>query len=218
MNRYVSSFLFACSVYIFLIGAIFYFLQTQKYIYKVDEKRVTAVMINVVPKVVKKESLSPKKESKPKEHKKIKKIKKLTKPKKRVKNVLAKKVVAKKPTAKKVISKKAMPQKVQSPTKIEQPKENLAKKRELYFLKIKQELQKHKIYPKMAIKRGVQGISKVTLYLAPDGKLINFRIDGKKIFNKSIEKAIKKTFPFPVKEGLLKENLTLHVNLVYRLF
>lgn len=228
MNRYFSSFLFTCSIYLFFIACIFYFLPTK--IYKLDTKKtVKAIMIKVAPKRIKKE-LKPEKTQKTKRVKKPKKVKKtkIVKKPKRVKNVkkptkikqvkkvkkdIVKTVVTKQPHT----TKKLTTNEKSLPTKLQKQKKSLTTKRDLYFLKLRQKIQKHKIYPKIAVKRGMEGVCKVILHISPKGDLIDYKINGKKIFNRSIKKALKKTFPFPSQKNLFSENITLHVDLVYKL-
>ena len=91
--------------------------------------------------------------------------------------------------------------------------------KQIYFSKIKQTLDKNKIYPRIAVKRAIEGSVKVQFTLTQYGELISFEIlDGQRIFKKSIAKAIQKSFPIKPPSDIFKENLDLFVTLNYKLY
>ena len=190
-----------------------------------ENKKITKQKKVIKPKV--------KKVIKPKVKKVIKpKVKKVIKKKHKQKKVIHKKIVKKKPV-KKVIKKQSKIDKVVKKEPIEpkpivkpivQKKQNGIndKKNELkkqkYYKLIKQTITLHKKYPKKAIRRGIQGFVKVKFIVSTNGELVSIDIiDGKKIFYKSVKKAIKKTFPLPPPKGVFSKNFELEVKLVYRL-
>ena len=208
----------------------------------VKQKTQPKKVIKPKPKKIikKKKIVKPKPKPKPKKiiKKKVIKKKKIIKPKKIIKK---KKIVKLKPIVKKIIKKKVIkkpiekikpkkeqifipkPQvkKVQSKSKIgvnhEDNKQKELKKQQ-YFTLIKQKINDNKKYPKKAVRRGIQGIVKVQFIVSKDGKLLSINIlEGKKVFYKSIKRAIRDSFPInPPKDIFIKQfNVTLKI--VYKL-
>ncbi len=98
-------------------------------------------------------------------------------------------------------------------------KEVIKAKQNIYYTKIKQTIDKNKSYPKVAVRRGIQGDVKINFTISKEGHLLSFKIiDGKKIFLKSITKAIKNSFPIKPPQNLFTSNLDLSVTLQYKLY
>ena len=88
-----------------------------------------------------------------------------------------------------------------------------------YYELIKQAIEKHKVYPKVALRRGIQGEVKIGFTLSKDGDLISYEIiSGDKIFEKSIEKAMKDSFPVPLPQGVFDSNINLSLTILYKMF
>ncbi|MEO1954692.1 MAG: TonB family protein [Campylobacterales bacterium] len=235
MNRYFKSFFLTLFLYIIIIGVCISFLQEHPKVSSKKEqlKKLKVSLVTIVePTVLKKEILKPNKKI-IKQKKVIKpKIKKVIRKKHKQKKVIHKKIVKKKPV-KKVVKKQSKIDKVVKKKPIEpkpivksivQKKQNGIndKKNELkkqkYYKLIKQTITLYKKYPKKAIRRGVQGFVKVKFIVSANGELVSIDIiDGKKIFYKSVKKAIKKTFPLSPPKGVFSKNFELEVKLVYRL-
>jgi len=131
-----------------------------------------------------------------------------------VQKVEAVKKTVVKPPIKKIV-KKVLPEVPQINTQ-EIQRKNLLKKR--YFNDIKTRINKNKSYPKRAIRRGVQGDTKVKFILSSKGELLSFKIlEGKKIFNGSVQKAIKNSFPFLAPQDLFSEDIILTLTIKYTL-
>jgi len=235
MNRYFKSFFLTLFLYITFIGFYIFFLQEHLKVSSQKEqlKKVKVSLVTIVePTVLKKEIIKPNKKI-IKQKKVIKpKVKKVIRKKHKQKKVIHKKIVKKKPV-KKVVKKQSKIDKVVKKEPIEpkpivksivQKKQNGIndKKNELkkqkYYKLIKQTITLYKKYPKKAIRRGIQGFVKVKFIVSANGELVSIDIiDGKKIFYKSVKKAIKKTFPLPPPKSVFSKNFELEVKLVYRL-
>jgi len=88
-----------------------------------------------------------------------------------------------------------------------------------YYTKIKEPINKNKTYPRMAIKRGIEGIVKIKFTISKDGELLSFHIvEGKKVFKKSISEAIKNSFPLTPPKDALISNTSLSLKIDYRLY
>ena len=71
----------------------------------------------------------------------------------------------------------------------------------------------------MAIKRGIEGIVKIKFMISKDGELLSFNIiEGKRVFKKSISKAVKNSFPLTPPKNLLTKNTSLSLMINYRLY
>ena len=182
----------------------------------------------VVKKVVKPKPKKKKiiKKPKPKKKKVVKKkkkkiIKKVVKPKKKKIIEKPKKQIITQKTDENIVKKEdtKTTTKVQSKsavTKIDTNKIRI--EQELYFQKIKARIEKNKKYPKVAIRRHMQGVVKVKFRVSKSGKLLGIDIlNGKKTFYKSVKKAIQKSFPISIKKGIFKKDFDLTLSIVYKL-
>jgi len=71
----------------------------------------------------------------------------------------------------------------------------------------------------VALRRGIQGEVKIGFILSKDGDLISYEIiSGDKIFEKSIEKAMKDSFPVPLPQGVFDSNINLSLTILYKMF
>ena len=183
---------------------------------------------------------------KPKAKKVIKKkIVKKTKPKK-----ISKKKIIKKVTVPKVIKRKAPPKSVPyvAPTHYEtQPiiKKRIAplpnrpkpisipvpvpvqkkqvdngQAKKTFLHNVRQKILTNKKYPKLALRRHIEGSVKVRFDITVNGEVVNIRfINGKTIFHKSIRKTLGRTFPITIpanmqgKLPIYDVSITLHFNI-----
>lgn len=174
-------------------------------------------------KIVKKEKPKQVIKKKPIPKKIVKKLIEKPVEKKIVKKIIKEPIIEKKETVEKVIQ-KTLPKKSNTVKKtvIKQHKTIVKKetpaidtkliklKQKQYYTKIKQTIDKNKSYPRMAVKRGIEGDVKVKFTISEKGELISFNIlDGKRIFKKSIVNAIKSTFPLTPPKGIFTSNLDL---------
>jgi len=88
-----------------------------------------------------------------------------------------------------------------------------------YYTQIKNLINQNKSYPRIAIKRGIEGVVKITFTISTHGELLSFQIvKGKKVFYKSIEQAVKKSFPTIPPKGILEKNTQLSLTIAYKLY
>jgi protein TonB len=156
------------------------------------------------------------------------------------------KIVKKKPKPKKVLPKKKPPKKkakkvepVKEEKPVEKPQEvveekvvqkatstdrnkitqdEIEAKKNLFYSRIKERINRNKIYPKTARRRGIQGEVTVTFFINNSGELIDVRIlDGKKVFKKSALSAIKNSFPIDVPNELKESKFEFNLVIEYRL-
>jgi len=91
-------------------------------------------------------------------------------------------------------------------------------KQDQYYTQIKQTINKNKYYPKVALRRGIQGDVEIQFTISKLGELLSFKIlNGKKIFFKSVTKAIKNSFPLTPQNDVLRSVLNLKLTLQYKL-
>jgi len=132
------------------------------------------------------------------------------------KPVIKKKKKVKKKKTKKKVRKKASKQTTRGAKRTGTAKNNTAKKSQ-FLAQVRQKINKHKSYPKMAKKRGMQGKVKVRFTILANGHVGHISVKGPKIFHSSAKRAIKGAFPVNAKNvpfSLPKSvNLTLHYQL-----
>ena len=220
----------------------------QKIIEKKTIPPVIVPPIPVPPKVQKK--IKPKKVIKKRVIKKkiVRKkiIKKRVVKKKVIKKKIIKKRVVKKKVVKQRVIKKTEPKKVEpiieevyiptptpkrvvrpvvrvpAPRKVPvQPKhvDKSAEKRQ-FLSQVRSQIIANKKYPKMALRRHIQGAVKIKFDITVNGDVSNIRyINGKKILQKGARKAIEKSFPITIPSSLRSElpikdiYLTIHFNI-----
>ncbi|MFT7824557.1 MAG: TonB family protein [Sulfurimonas sp.] len=136
----------------------------------------------------------------------------------------------KKPVVKKEEVKKKVKKKVKKPKKKKVKKaytpsarqstrkqHHSAKERDIFLAKIRSRINKHKRYPRIAKRRGMQGSVKVRFTIMPNGKVSNISLSGSRVFYKSAKKAVEKAFPVSVKNAPVTLPKTVSVVLKYRL-
>ena len=197
----------------------------EKIVKKKPEPKKEQIVKKETPKKIEKKVI--KKElakKKPEPKKQI--VKKKPEPKKEeiVKKETSKKIekVVKKPEAK--LDKKIAKQQIKQqhvPVKQNKPsidQELINAKKNNYFKTIKESISKNKTYPNIAVRRGIQGDVKISFTISKEGELIAFKIiEGKKVFKKSIQSAIEKTFPIKPPKDIFLSNTDLFLTIAYRL-
>lgn len=238
MNRYFSSFALAGFIYTLLGGIVFYFfIYSINYENKKNKNQINKISFSIIQQIKKipKPIIKPKKKKIPKPTKKIVKkkiIKKKLKPipikKKYVKKIIPKKLRKKEEIVVTKIEEKIIPIIHKEPinTKALKEQKKLAelkvleklRKKEIYLKNIREKINKNKSYPRIARKGHIQGNVQVSFTISPNGKLLSYEIiNGKKVFHKSITKALHKTFPFPIDKGIFSSNLTVNIEIIYAL-
>lgn len=249
IKRYCNSFFIASVFYSFLIITLLYSFEdtyTTPIKKQYSTQNVQFTLINLPkkierPKIKQKEVV--KKELKPQPKKIVKKIKK-----KIIKKINPKKIAPREIIKKLKPPIKPMPEIDKIVTKIvEKPIKNITNKivhnqieknnsilkektididtkqlkikKNQYYTQIKQTINKNKSYPKVAVRRGIQGNVEIQFSISKTGKLLSFKIlNGKKIFFKSIQKAVKNSFPLIPPSDLFTSSLDLKLTLQYKLY
>jgi len=220
MNRYTKSFFITFIVYIIIFVGFLYPFEDDKQLKSTQKKSEQIVKFTIIQEPI---VIEEKKEIIVKKHE-IKKIERII-TKQTITKKLKPKVIEKKKKIiqpKQILVKQQIKQNksTQKDTKIHQ--DTLKKRKEnqnKYYTQIKETINKNKSYPKMAIKRGIEGIVKIQFEISKDGKLLSFNIiEGKRVFKKSIEKAVKNSFPLTPPQNTLVSNTSLSLMIDYRLY
>jgi protein TonB len=129
-------------------------------------------------------------------------------------------IIKERPTPKKIVKKKSIKKakKTKKVTKREAHKRVSTKKRlskgeqSRFLTKVKRAINSHKVYPKMAKKRGMQGRVKVSFTVTSSGGVSNIKIRGSKLFIKTTKRAINSAFPMDTRGVALPITLNLTIN------
>ena len=139
----------------------------------------------------------------------VKKVQKKTKPKKKTvkkkKKRAKKKAVKKKKQARRASSRRATSRKI-NPSK-----------KSAFLAKIRGKINRGKSYPRIAQRRGMQGVVKVRFTILKNGHVGNISVSGPKVFHSSAKSAVKKAFPISVKNAPLSLPTTVNLSLRYKL-
>ena len=220
MNRYLKAFAITLFIYISVLATFLYSVDTaipfkQEQIKSNQEVRFTIIQESIhkakqkketklIQKVIKKSKPIEKKKTIDKVVKKetVKKIKHKTK-----ENSVTKKQIKK--------NKYIQENKINHEERLKKRKHTQNK----YYTKIKNTINQNKSYPKIAVKRGIEGVVKIKFTISKNGELVSFKIlEGKRVFKKSIIKAIQNSFPIPPPKNLLSSNKSLSLMIDYKLY
>ena len=91
-------------------------------------------------------------------------------------------------------------------------------KRSLYLSEIREKINREKYYPKIAIRRGMQGIVKARFNILKNGHIGEITVLGPKVFFNSTKSAIKKSFPLNIKDIPLDLPISVNLSLYYQLY
>jgi len=182
-------------------------------------EEVEQAVVEEEPVVEKKQEVEPEviKEPLPKETPEIKEqvtpkpiVSKMI-PKPVVKEV-KKKADKKKKTKQRTVKKKQPSQKA-SPQK---SKGSTAEKN-LFLANIRDKINKHKSYPRIAQKRGMQGTVNVKFTILSSGKVANISVEGPKVFHQSARNAVKSAFPIDTKNAPISLPKNISIALRYQI-
>ena len=137
----------------------------------------------------------------------VKKVEKKPEVKKKPEKKPKKKVVKKKKAKKKQVRQKASSRKV----KVSQAQKNQ------FLANIRTKINKHKSYPRIARKRGMQGTVNVKFTILKNGNVGNISVSGPKVFHKSARKAVKSAFPISVKNAPISLPKSINIKLRYQI-
>ncbi len=219
MVRYFSSFFVTTTFYILLLSSLLYSFNGTSKINQQNKTSEQKVKVTLIAKALPEPEPIEKKVIKEEKKKSIKKIVKKTLPKPIKKE--------EKPV------KNALPQKTNNIPKTQIKKnKNLAKKptfttdtqtiqikQKAYYSQIKEVLNQNKIYPKSALRRGIEGKVKVKFILSKEGTLLSYTIlKGKSIFKNSVIQTIQTSFPLIPPNNIFTKNIDLDLILDYKLY
>ena len=134
-------------------------------------------------------------------------VKKEVKKKPEVEKKPKKKTVKKKTVKKKQVAQKASSRKM---------KISAAQKNQ-FLASIRAKINKHKSYPRIAKKRGMQGSVDVKFTILSNGNVGNISVKGPKVFHKSARKAVKSAFPINVKNAPVALPQSINIKLLYQI-
>ena len=237
MHRYLSSFIISAIAYIAILATMFYLFSKNDYtIKRVQKENPKSVQFSIIapPKV---KEIKPIKEKKPKpkpkpKPKKKKKKKPPPKPKPIVKPepIIQEPVVEPEPVIKEPIIEEVLEDEIveeiqeqevvqtENISNIQQQiNQNLreAKQREFIEHLIKR-INSNKSYPKMARRRGIEGVVDVKFTISIDGNVQNIQIvEGRSIFKKATFQAIERSFPIEVDSSLFDFPEEFRVKIAY---
>ena len=142
----------------------------------------------------------------------IKKIEKKPEPKKKI----TKKIVKKKKVKK---QKKAVKKRKRSTASSRRATSSRVdpNKKSRFLSQIRARINRGKSYPRIAKRRGMQGVVKVRFTILKSGKVGNIKLSGPKVFHSSARKAVQKAFPISVKNAPLHLPTTVNLSLRYKL-
>ncbi len=229
-HRYLISFFSTTLFYILLAGTYFY-LQTQYLIadQKPQDRVIHLSLATFVPEVlppveeleeIEEEPIVEELELEPiAEEEPILKeiIPKPIEPKVIPKPIVEKKpIVKKKKKIKKKVRKKVSVKTTKGPTRTGISRDSTAKKNQ-FLSKIRQKINQHKSYPKIARRRGMQGVVKVKFTILANGNVGHISVSGPKVFHNSARHAVKSAFPVNVKNASISLPESVNLKLRYQL-
>ena len=217
MNRYTKSFTITLVLYITIFTSFSYSFEDEKYVNTTQKKSEQVVKFTIIqePRFIEKKEIIVKKKEIDKIVKKnliTKKIKPKVVEKKKKKVSKPKQIVVKQQIKQ---NKSVLKNTINHQDKLKEHKENQNK----YYTQIKETINKNKSYPKIAVKRGIEGLVKIKFTISKNGELLSFNIiEGKRVFKKSITESVKNSFPLTPPKDVLTSNTSLSLMIDYRLY
>jgi len=126
-----------------------------------------------------------------------------------------KKIVKKKKKPKKVVKKKKRKSSASSRRATSSRVD--PNKKSAFLSKIRAKINRAKSYPRIAKRRGMQGVVKVKFTILKNGRVGNISIKGPKVFHSSAKRAVKKAFPINTKNAPLSLPTLVNLTLRYQL-
>lgn len=122
-----------------------------------------------------------------------------------------------KPEAKKKIRKKTAKKKQRKQKASSQRSNISAAEKNQFLANLRAKINKHKSYPRIAQKRGMQGTVKVEFTILSDGNVGNISVSGPKVFHSSARNAVESAFPVNVKSAPISLPKSINVTLRYQI-
>lgn len=133
---------------------------------------------------------------------------------KKIKKKIKKRVKKKKVKKRSVVKRKKRDTKKSSTKR--RVKNNPAKKSQ-FFSRLRTKINRAKSYPRIAQRRGMQGVVKVRFTILANGHVGNISISGPKVFHNSARSAVKRAFPISTKNAPFPLPTTVNLLLRYQL-
>ena len=127
------------------------------------------------------------------------------------------KEIKKKPKPKKKIKKKKVKKKQPSQKASARKSNSSPAEKNQFLANIRTKINKHKSYPRIAKKRGMQGNIKVKFTILSSGKVGNILVTGPKVFHNSARNAVKSAFPVNAKNAPISLPKSINITLRYQL-
>jgi protein TonB len=127
------------------------------------------------------------------------------------------KEVKKKPKKKKKTKKKTVKKKQPSQKASARQSKSSPSEKNLFLSKLRTKINKHKSYPRIAQKRGMQGSVKVKFTILSNGQVGNISVSGPKVFHKSARSAVKSAFPIDTKNAPISLPQSINIILRYQM-
>jgi protein TonB len=86
-----------------------------------------------------------------------------------------------------------------------------------FLSNIRAKINKHKSYPRIAKKRGMQGSVNVKFTILSSGKVGNISVDGPKVFHSSARNAVQSAFPVDAKNAPISLPTSINIILRYQI-
>ncbi|HEY9189459.1 MAG TPA: TonB family protein [Sulfurovum sp.] len=122
-------------------------------------------------------------------------------------------VEKKKKTQKKTVVKKKQSQQKASP----QRSKGSSAEKNLFLANIREKINKHKSYPRIAQRRGMQGTVTVKFTILGNGNVGNISVSGPKVFHTSARNAVKSAFPVDAKSAPISLPKSVSITLHYQI-
>jgi protein TonB len=234
-HRYKVSFLLTALLYIIPVATYLYFLQ--KHIFSVNEPHEEVIELSLsqfVPEAPPQQSEAPVQpeqivEEKPEPVEEEVEKEEVPEPEPEPEPEKVEPVVKEIPVTTPVEKKKPIPKKVQKKKKYKKkprhkkqrisggsPHYSAAQKNR-FLAAIRQKIDRAKSYPRIAQKRGIQGVVKVSFTILPNGDVGTIRVSGPRIFHRSARQAVERAFPVNAKKAPLRLPAKVNLSLRYRL-
>jgi protein TonB len=226
MSRYLSSFIATTIIYTGLIASVILLSPKHENISDKDVEKPILISVNMLaqpevvkevkkpePKKVVKQKPKPKPEKKPEPKPKpvekkiipVKKAQEKKEPEPEVEEEVVKEETVEDEPVKEPVSQPIVKRQTIAREENKITQDEIKAKQNLFFTEVRRRIDQNKSYPRVARRRGIEGEVEVSFYLLSDGNVKNIEfLNGKRIFNKSIIKAIEDSFPMEVDTSLFK--------------
>ncbi len=122
-----------------------------------------------------------------------------------------------KPKAKKKIRKKTAKKKQKRQKASSRVSQISPAQKNQFLADIRNKINKHKSYPRIAKRRGMQGTIKVKFTILSNGNVGNISVSGPKVFHQSARSAVKNAFPIDTKNAPISLPQSINLKLHYQI-